>query len=216
MEKLNFSKTNYLDNVLEGWPSCRWPLSEFPEDDCPSEFILSRCCSFCSDFELEPFLLPVRLSDFLLLELCDDPLLELCDDWFAQSSTISEKLAPGLWFLSRLWAAWIGSETFPPFPGLRTGWVDDPRPLSMLWSSLAIWLRLSFKKLSRVVSLDSAEVVELLPCYRNMYNSSFRNLDFNSQPFIVCLMQMFSWFFIKMHAPSFPITTFLFRTTPKQ
>lgn len=83
-KNLIFSKTNYLDSVLEGWPSCRRPLSEFLEDDCPSEFSLSRCCSFCSDFELEPFLLPVRLSDFLLLLLLsasvDDPLPELCDD----------------------------------------------------------------------------------------------------------------------------------------
>lgn len=48
-------------------------------------------------------------------------------------------------------------------PCLFSRFWSGPRPLSIFWISFAIWLRRSFRKLSRVVNLVNAEVVEFTP-----------------------------------------------------
>lgn len=59
----------------------------------------------------------------------------------------------------------LSSKLQLPEPAAFSGlWAfSEPRLLSLLWSSLVIWLRRSFKKFNRLVNLLSAEAVAFVP-----------------------------------------------------
>ena len=94
-----------------------------------------------------PLPLSPPFSDLPLSRTCWLWSLLLCDSWF------------WLWFdpvsLSVCCKLWFCTEDGLGCPVLF--------PLSMFESSLAIWLRLSLRKFSRIVNLESAEVV-VFPC----------------------------------------------------